>query len=326
VNDCIRHRIRPYAEAHLPDLSEYTLFCDPAIWAQALDIVLDGLNPMAHRRKMYLLDKWSGVWRSRVPEGYKMVRIDEALFSRDDLEGTETMREWLLGDWRAAAYFDRQEIGFCMVRGDELVSWCASEHICEPIPGSGKMCHISIYTREGYRKQGFATLVASATVERCVESGIDQVGWHCWESNVASAATAERVGFRLLHDQTVYNGCWNQFDNLLLQAYYFSQAGDMREAVVCWERAFEMWEARDPEALSAPHCKAHPGTVGWCYYAAGRARATWGEIDAALAHLRKAIDNGWQDKEQLQKDQVFADLHGMSGWDELLSRLTDANI
>ena len=30
----------------------------------------------------------------------------------------------------------------------------------------------------------------------------------------------------------------------------------------------------DPEALNAPHCKAYPDTVAWCYYAAGRTRAT----------------------------------------------------
>ena len=27
LNTCIRDQIRPYAQAHLPDLSEYTLYC-----------------------------------------------------------------------------------------------------------------------------------------------------------------------------------------------------------------------------------------------------------------------------------------------------------
>ena len=53
LNDCIRHRIRPHAEAHLPHLSEYTLYCDPEAWGPKLDVVLDGLNPMEHRRKLY---------------------------------------------------------------------------------------------------------------------------------------------------------------------------------------------------------------------------------------------------------------------------------
>jgi RimJ/RimL family protein N-acetyltransferase len=252
-----------------------------------------------------------------------MVRINESLFAGQDLQGIDTMVEWVLGSWRSAEDFARRELGFCVIHGDELVSWCASEYTCEPIPGAGKMCHLNIYTCESYRRQGLATLVAAATVEHCLANGIEQIGWHCWEANAASAATARKVGFELVRDLPVYNGCWNQFDNLLLQAYYHSQANHMREAVGCWEKAFEMWEAGDPEARNAPHCKAHPDTLGWCYYAAGRTRAQWGEADAALAHLHKAVDNGWRDRQRLREDGMMATLHGEPGWDKLLSRISE---
>jgi L-amino acid N-acyltransferase YncA len=325
LNDCIRHRIRSHAEAHLPDLSEYTLLCDSAIWGSQLDDILDGLNPMEQQRKLYILEELQVDWRSNAPDGFVMKRIDASLFARNDLKGMDTMKEWLLGDWRTAADFAERETGFCLIRRDELVSWCASEHTCEPIPGAGSMCHVSIYTREGHRRQGFATLVAAATVEACLARGIGQIGWHCWDANVASAATAEKVGFRLLHDRTVYNGCWNQFDNLLLQAYYDSQANRIQEAVTRWEQAFEMWEARDPEAMSAPHRQAHPEIVAWCYYAAGQARARWGEVDAALAHLHKAVANGWQDLERLLEDEDLAALHDTPEWNQLLSRMADTH-
>lgn len=325
LNDCIRHRIRPYAEAHLPHLSEYTLYCDPAAWEGELDLVLDGLNPMEHHRKLYLFKQPQVDWRARVPAGFTMAPVDESLFARCGLAGMETMRDWVLGDWRSPADVARQEVGFCLVHGDALASWCVSEYTCEPVPSAGRMTHLGIYTREGYRRQGLATLVAAAAVERCLASGIEQIGWHCWEANAASAATAEKVGFELARDAVVYNGCWNPFDNLLLQAHYHAQADHMPQAVACWERAFAMWEAEDPEALSAPHCQAHPGTIAWCYYAAGRARAGWGQTGAALAHLHKAIDNGWSDAGRLREDEELASLHGTPGWDALLSRLRDAN-
>jgi RimJ/RimL family protein N-acetyltransferase len=321
LNDCIRHRIRPYAEAHLPHLSEYTLYCDPEI---KIDVVLDGLNPMQHRRKLYALKELQVDWRSQVPDGYQMVRIDEPLFARRDLKDIDTMNEWVLGDWRSAADFADREIGFCLIHDGELVSWCASEYTAEPVHGAGKTCHVGIYTCESYRRRGFATLVASATVESLLAKGIEHIGWHCWEANVASAATAQKVGFELARDQPVYNGCWNQFDNLLLQAHYHAQANRMAEAVDRWERAFSMWEAEDPEALGAPHVRAHPDTVAWCYYAAGRTRAQWGEADAALAHLHKAVDNGWSDGERLREDERLSDLRGTPGWDKLLSRLRGA--
>jgi RimJ/RimL family protein N-acetyltransferase len=324
LNDCIRHRIRPYAEANLPDLSEYTLYCDTAVWGDQLDVVLDGLNPMQHRRRLYVLKEPRVNWRTHVPKGYEMVPVDEPLFARRDLVGIDTLNEWVLGDWRSAAEFAARDVGFCLIHGDELVSWCASEYTCEPFPGAGKMCHLGIYTSERYRRQGFATLVASATAERCLESGITDIGWHCWDANMASAATAQKVGFELLRDQPVYNGCWNLFDNLLLQAHYHAQARRMLEAVACWEGAFAMWEAKDPEALNAPHCRDHPDTIAWCYYTAARARAGWGDAGAALAHLHRAIDNGWANVQRVRTDERFATLHDMPEWETLLSRLADA--
>ena len=324
LNDCIRHRIRPHAEAHLPHLSEYTLYCDTAAWEDELDVVLDGLNPMQHRRRLYLLEKPRTDWRAHVPEGYALAPIDEPLLARRDLRGIDTMNEWVLGDWRSAAQFAARETGFCLIHGDELVSWCASEYTCEPLPGTGRMCHLGIYTCEGYRRQGFATLVASATAERCLEGGLVGIAWHSWEANAASAATAEKVGFELLRDQPVYHGCWNPFDNLLLQAQYHAQARRMQEAVSCWERAFAMWEAKDPEALNSPHCRDHPDTVAWCYYAAARARAEQSDADIALAHLHKAVDNGWTNAKGLRGDERLVSLHSKPSWAALLSRLEDA--
>jgi GNAT superfamily N-acetyltransferase len=320
LNDCLRQQIRPYAQAHLPHLSEYTLYCDPGDWEDKLDVVLAGLNPMAHRRKLYAFKALRVDWRAGLPDRFTMARIDERVFG-SELAGIDLMREWLLGSGRSAADFGRSEIGFCLIHARELVAWCASEYTCEPLPGGGSACHVGIYTRAAYRRRGLGTLVAAATVEACLAQGIEWIGWHCWERNAASAATAERVGFQLAVDRPVYNGCFNPFDNLLLQAYYHSQAGRLPQAVNCWEQAFEMWEARDPDALASTHCRAHPETVGGCYYAAGRARAGWGEGETALRHLNRAIDNGWQDVERLLEDSELAGLHGTAGWEELLDRL-----
>ena len=321
LNDCIRRQIHPYAQAHLPDFSEYTLYCDPDIWGDHLDVVLAGLNPMQHYRKHFALVRPKIGWPSSLPDGYTMLRMDESLLARCDLEGIDTMRDWVLGSWRSAAGLARVEIGFCLVHGDELVSWCASEFTSRPVPGAGVACEVGIYTAEAYRRRGFATLTASATVACCLEQGLERIGWHCWEANAASAATAEKVGFELTAVYPVYNGSYNQFDNLLLQAHYATQAGRMDEAVTRWERAFEMWETRDPEAVNAPHIRAHPGTMGWCYYAAARARAGWDEWDLALDHLNKALDNGWTDVARLRADQELASLHGTEGWQTFLIRL-----
>jgi RimJ/RimL family protein N-acetyltransferase len=327
ANDLIRGDIRSKAQAQLPHLSEYTLYAHQDAWGDQIDVVLRDTNPMVHRRMYYAFQElrvdWHGFWtRARVPDGFVMTPIDAALFGRDDLAGMDTMREWVLGDWRTAGDFERDERGFCLIHGGELVSWCASEYTCRPEPGGERACEVGIYTREGYRRRGFATLVAAATVERCLAEGVERVGWHCWDSNPGSAATARKVGFELADEQPVWNACFNAFDNLMLQAHYHRQAGRTEEALARWERAFEMWETRHPEAVRSPHLREHPDTVAWCYYAAGRARAGLGDAEAALRHLNKAVDEGWRDVERLRQDEELSALRGMPGWEALLRRAT----
>ena len=321
ANELIRGPIRSKAQAELTHLSEFTLYAHQDAWEGSLGVVLRETNPMMHHRQYFRLKEPAVDWRSSVPAGWAMTPIDAALLSRDDLAGMDVMREWVLGDWRTAADFERNERGFCLIHEDELVSWCASEHTCRPDPGGERACEVGIYTREGYRRQGFATLVATATVERCLVEGIARIGWHCWASNLASQATARTVGFEQADEQPVWNACFNAFDNLLLQAHYHRQAGQAEEALARWERAFEMWEDRHPEAIASPHLRDEPEAIGWCYYAAGRTRAGLGDPQAALRHLNRAVDEGWRDASRLYADEEWGGLRGTPGWEALLARI-----
>jgi GNAT superfamily N-acetyltransferase len=231
------------------------------------------------------------------------------------------MCDWVLGDWRTAAEFERDDRGCCVIHGDELVAWCVSEYTCQPVPGDPLACEVGIYTREGYRRQGFATLVAAATVALCLAEGIERIGWHCWDANLGSAATARKVGFELADVQPVWNACFNTFDNWMLQAHYHNQAGRTQEALVRWERAFAMWESKHPDAVASPHMREHPDTVGWCYYAAARARSQLGDNHVALRHLSRALDEGWHDAASLREDEALDGVRGLPGWEALVVRL-----
>jgi GNAT superfamily N-acetyltransferase len=322
VNELIRGPIRSEAQTSLPDLSEFTVYGQGA-WQGQIEVLLDGTFPMRHQRKYFVLKRPLVDWRALLPDGFVVAPLDAALFGREDLEGVDTLRDWVLGDCRTAVEFERAERGCCVLHPavSALVGWCASEYTCRPVPGGPRACEAGIQTREPYRRQGFATLTAAATVERCLEAGIEQIGWHCWDSNLGSAATARKVGFELADVQPVWNACFNTFDNWLLQAHYHNQAGRSQEALERWERAFEMWEGKYPEAVASPHMRAHPDTIGWCYYAAGQVRAQMGDGDVALSHLNRALDEGWRDVETLRQDEALAGLQGLPGWKALLARL-----
>jgi hypothetical protein len=82
-----------------------------------------------------------------------------------------------------------------------------------------------------------------------------------------------------------------------------------------------MWEDKHPDAVASPHMRAHPETIGWCYFAAARVRAQRGDGEAALGHLHRALDEGWQDQEQLRQDEGLEELRGLQGWKKLAARL-----
>ena len=318
LNRCILERV--YAEAReMPHLSEFTLYCEPLAWEGQLDIVLRDTHPMMHHRKCFALKKLRADWRGMIPEGFVLTEIDGELFSRTDLANHDVMAEWVLGLWRTPEDYQEQDIGTCLLHDNEVVSWCASEFTSLP----ARACEVGIYTSEAYRRQGFATLTAAATVERCLERGIEHIGWHCWSRNVASAATARKVGFELVAEHRVYNACFNRFDNHLLQAHYHRQADQVREALAAWEQGFAMWEAGDREARCSPHFAQHTDAIGWCYYAAGRVRAQLGEPHAALRYLHKAIDNRWADAERLARDEALVTLRQAPGWEALRARIDE---
>ena len=322
VNELIRGPIRTEAQTNLPHLSEFTLYGQGA-WQEQIEVLLEGTHPMRHERLYFALRRPRVEWQARLPGGFVMAPLDAALFGREDLEGIETLRDWVLGDCRTAAEFERAERGCAVIDPAEsaLVGWCASEHTCRPVPGGPLACEVGIYTCELYRRQGFATLTAAATVERCLEAGIEQIGWHCWGENLGSAATARKAGFELVDVQPVWNACFNTFDNWMLQAHYHNQAGRGEEALACWEQAFEMWEDKHPDAVASPHMRAHPDTIGWCYFAAARVRAQRGDGEVALGYLHRALDEGWRDEAQLCQDEALEALRGLPGWQAVVARL-----
>ena len=321
INALIRGLVRSEAQTHLPDLSEFTVYGQGA-WQDQIEVLLCETFPMRHERLYFSLQHLRVDWRGLLPEEFVMVPLDVALLNREDLEGVETLRDWVLGDCRTAAEFARAERGVCVIHpaASALVGWCTSEYTCRPVPGGPRACEVGIYTCEPYRRQGFATLTAAATVERCLEEGIEQIGWHCWGENLGSAATARKVGFELTDAQPVWNACFNTFDNWMLQAHYYNQAGRAGDALECWEQAFEMWEGKHPEAVTSPHVREHPDTIGWCYYAAGLARAQMGHADIALHHLDRALDEGWHDVARLREDEALDGLRLLPGWQTLVKR------
>lgn len=188
LNTLIRHALlrKDTDGQHVPGM---VLVCHPEEWSRQFDVVLAGHVPIPERRLHYLFERSRVGWRNKLPIGFSIERLDQELLNQPGNRIPEHVTQWMVHNWGSADSFLRQGLGFCVVQGDEIVSWCLTD--CR----SGNACEIGIRTRQEYRRQGLATLAVAAMVEECLCQGLTTIGWHCHETNLGSRGVAENTGF-----------------------------------------------------------------------------------------------------------------------------------
>lgn len=118
-----------------------------------------------------------------MPTDRQLRSIDAELFSRC------LWRDLMLMAFGSVENFLRNGLGVCVMAGDEICSEAYGVFL-----GAGKF-EIGIVTHEKYRQQGNAYLACKHLVDLLQERGYPP-HWSYFEGNVASAATARKLGFR----------------------------------------------------------------------------------------------------------------------------------
>lgn len=118
-----------------------------------------------------------------VPEGALVRPIGEPEYQRC------LWREPLLRVFGTAEGYVRGSLGFCVVKGDELLSEAHAVYW-----GDGEV-EIGTITNEAHRGAGYATAACGALVLACQERGYRTL-WTCDLDNPASAAIARKLGYK----------------------------------------------------------------------------------------------------------------------------------
>ncbi len=311
LNATILETIRPRAKTleHVESSINYT----PDGWEAHFPIVLAGLNPIKEWRQHFVIRTAPALdWRAALPVGYELCLVDNAFLARTDLKNIERLQNWNGSPFRQyLTALMGGAIGCCVVAGDTIASWCLGD--C----AAGTAVEVGIHTDEDYRKRGLAAIAVAATVETCLQNGATQVGWHCWSSNLASAATARKVGFQQTIEHPVYFAWFNPVDNWAVQGniHYMSHKA-YAAATQAYTQAFQLLAADHPVAADAKVAN-HP----WTYYNAAGAWACLGNHEAAFHHLQQAVAKGFTAVEHLQNNQDLAVLHPLPQWTALLESL-----
>jgi RimJ/RimL family protein N-acetyltransferase len=177
----------------------FTLYYDDASGHEAAESALfPGQIAFWGRRRYYHLGGLSAGWQPPValaaPEGFSLRAVDGALAGDTTLEHRDELLEEMQSERASAADFLARSFGMVLLRERAVAGWCLSEY------NLGRRCEVGIATAEPLRRRGLATLTGAAFIGQAIAAGVSEIGWHCWADNVASCATAQRLGFALVRE------------------------------------------------------------------------------------------------------------------------------
>jgi GNAT superfamily N-acetyltransferase len=122
--------------------------------------------------------------RGQLPEGHEIRRIDRNL-----LECCEWRDDMVLY-CGSLDNFLRNDLGLCMVHGDEIIVEAYASALGDPLAEIGAITH------EPYRGRGYATITVAFLIEALEQRGY-QAYWSCDLDNPASVRVARKLGFRV---------------------------------------------------------------------------------------------------------------------------------
>ncbi len=118
-----------------------------------------------------------------IPEGHSLRTIDEELFTRC------LWREDMLMAFGTTENFLKYGIGTCLMADEEICSEAYAIFL-----GAGKFEIVPV-THEKYRQRGYAYVTCQHLIQLFEARGYPTY-WSCYGENVASVATARKLGFR----------------------------------------------------------------------------------------------------------------------------------
>jgi RimJ/RimL family protein N-acetyltransferase len=176
--------------------SGFILWTDTLAWESMLPDLLPGRSLIKIYRRTFEFDPatfYEGRYaRPAVPSQFSLQTIDANV-----LRNNPDMAAEILTAWETPEHYLRNGTGICLLNGEMIVSACFSMFI-----GAGA-AEVNVFTREEYRRQGFAILSAAGFIDACLKQGL-RPNWECFWDNLPSARLAENLGFKAQTDIPVF--------------------------------------------------------------------------------------------------------------------------
>lgn len=126
----------------------------------------------------------------QLPQDHYFRKMDQELFMRC-LWSSE-----MIMAYGTSENFLMHAFGFCLMYDDEIC--------CESYASfrAADRYEIGVITPEAYRRRGYAHMTCAYLAKKCAQSGYQTI-WSCDQENVASVATARKLGYQIQREYQI---------------------------------------------------------------------------------------------------------------------------
>jgi len=304
TNEAIRYLLKDKiftGEVYVNGDWSMSLAVHPQTWETRLPALIPTHEVEKNERYHYLCRTVKYDWRANIPGGYTLQRVDQALLNSSKIVFSDPLGEWMDFEqvWWTVENFLARGVSFCVVQGQEVVSWCTCDCV------AGDRIDVGIITHPAHRRRGLAAAAVAATVEYCLSHGFSAIGWHCNADNVGSWKVAEKVGFERNCEYVYYYYIYDPVDHLAELGWHHYRREEFAKTVQYYEQVFALREEN-------PDYYYHLTALAW---------AELGNKEKAFEFLNTAVDRGWGHIEWTKQQEAFGILHGTSDWEAVLARM-----
>jgi hypothetical protein len=129
-------------------------------------------------------NKYLNLKKTKLPEGFKIHRLDEYLFS--GISGQVIPKYF----WNSAYDFLKNGVGFCLLKDNTIISTCFSAFL------SAGQLELGVETNAAFRDKGYAVFACRALIDYCLKNNYEPV-WACMKENIGSYKLALKLGFEI---------------------------------------------------------------------------------------------------------------------------------
>lgn len=282
--------------------------CDPPEWDEQMSAVLAPRVVIRTPRRSYTASRTTFDWQAALPPGFTVQRLDQNLRQLEGLELPEEV-QMSLDKWSGAVGDNLSDFGFVTIdrRGEKpaIACWATVDFVTYSLDGQGRVGDIGFFTRPEYRRQGLATVTATAALEYGLTHGLSKVTWTCMESNLGSIRIAEKLGLQRTDDYPMFLLCMNEAEHLAMAGYTALSGQKYAAASQYYQQALAM-QSEQP---------------GFIYYEAAQALAMTGQTQEAVGCLAEAVKRGERNVSDILQRKEFESLHGLPEWEEILNKM-----